>query len=607
MQTRRLPLDVSAASLLPPVVASLVRPLEPALLKILFPDKLLRSVPEPENCAGSAARFAEQLLKNLNIRYEISDTDLQRIPATGSAMIAANHPFGFLEGLLLLALLERVRPDYRIVANELLSSVAALRSRLIFVNPFQESASPQENGRSLRASLEWLQGGGMLIMFPAGEVAHLNWRERSVADPKWNTATARLACRIGCPTLPLFFDGANSLRFQMMGTIHRRLRTLNLARELVNKSKQTIRIRIGSGIPASVLRGYQQPEAATEYLRARTYLLLNRAAALKPISARAKPAIDSLTPRLMADEIAALPSDRKLASNEDLTVYLASAFEIPNVLREIGHCREESYRQIGEGTGNVIDLDEFDEYYQHIFLWSRDQRVAGAYRVAATPDVLSKRGIKGLYTSTLFHYDAAFFERLGPAFELGRSFVCREYQKHYAPLLLLWKGIARCVQQRPECAVLFGAVSISSDYQHLSQTLIVDFLSGHLASKMSDFVRPRHGYRRPALVPKHVKQLSQLLTTAEELSSSIQDLEGDGKGLPILLRQYLRLGGQFLGFNVDSHFSNALDALILADLRTAAQPILERCMGREGAATFRAFHQANRLRVRLLSPARSSL
>ncbi len=595
MQTRQLPLNVSPSSLLPTRFADLIRPLEPALLKILFPDKLLRSVPESAGCEGGAAAFAEKFLQNLNIRYHASAADLRRIPARGSAMIVANHPFGFLEGLLLLDLLERIRPDYRIVANGLLSSLAVLRERLIFVNPFQESASPQENGKSLRAAFEWLHSGGMLVMFPAGEVSYMNWRERSVADPKWNTASARLVRKVGCPTLPLFFGGANSLSFQMMGSLHPRFRTLNLARELMGKSKRTIEVRIGSAIAPGVIRGYADAESATEYLRARTYLLLNRALDMPSTEvnppAKARPVAAPVFPGKLADEIAALPPERVLLSTNDFTVCLAPANEIPNVLREIGRCRELTYRELGEGTGNSLDLDEFDDYYQHMVLWSPlDQRVAGAYRLAHTPDVLPKHGIKGLYTSTLFHYGPAFFERIGPALELGRSFVCRDYQKHYAPLLLLWKGIARCVHLRPECAVLFGAVSISSEYQSMSQTLIVNFLNGHLANDLTPWVRPRSRFRRPVTIPKHLEQLSRLLPTVEELSSSLQDLEGDGKGVPVLMRQYLKLGGQFLGFSVDPNFSNALDALLVADLRTATRSMLERCMGHEAAASFRAFH-----------------
>jgi putative hemolysin len=175
-------------------------------------------------------------------------------------------------------------------------------------------------------------------------------------------------------------------------------------------------------------------------------------------------------------EVERLGAERVLVSGGDFQVLLASAPEIPNLLHEIGRCREVTYRAVGEGTGNALDLDEFDQHYQHMILWNVvDRRLAGAYRLAATTDVLPTRGVKGLYTNTLFHYESEFFERIGPAVELGRSFVCPEYQKHYSPLLMLWKGIAAFVQRRPECAVLFGAVSISSDYQALSRSLIVDY------------------------------------------------------------------------------------------------------------------------------------
>lgn len=583
----------------PPPISGLIRPLEPALFRLLIPDKLRRSIPGPGPGAVSPAQFAEGLLRNLDIRYEVADADLRRIPTRGSGLIVANHPFGFLEGLIFLSLLERVRTDYRIMANGLLSSVAALRERLIFVNPFQEREARYENGRAIRASIEFLSAAGLLVMFPAGEVAHLNWAERPIADPKWSTAPARLARNLGCFTLPVFFEGANSMTFQLVGTIHPRLRTLNLPRELSRKSRHTVRVHIGTPISAAALRRYGDADSATDYIRARTYLLMNRSANPKPerLAAFFRPkqkVIDFPRPAgKIADEIAALGADRMLLQNEDFAVYLAPAAEIPNVLREIGRCREMSYRAVGEGTGNSFDLDEFDEYYNHLFMWARaDHRIAGAYRIAATPDVLPKCGVRGLYTSTLFQYEPGFFERLGPALELGRSFICAEYQKHYAPLLFLWKGIAKYVEQRPECAVLFGAVSISSNYHSLSQTLIVNFLRGHLSSHLADWVRPRREFRSRPLLPRHVKCLNRLLPSLEELSASVQDLESDGKALPVLIRQYLKLGGEFVAFNVDAKFSNAIDALLVADLRTATQTTLERCMGREGASAFRNWHAA---------------
>jgi putative hemolysin len=591
METRQLPFEVSASALLPGPLKSLARPLDPAFLKLFVPEELVRSYSASRLDGQTAAEFTGCMLRQLQIGYEIEESDRNRIPASGAALVVANHPFGMLEGLILVDMLEKVRTDFRIVANGILATTPALHEKVFFVNPF-DNASATENGRSLRLSLDWLRRGGMLVMFPAGEVSYLNWGESPVADPKWNSASARLARKVGCPTVPLFFEGANSLPFQMLGAIHPSLRTLNLARELVKKRSHTINVRVGTSISAAVLKSYPDAESATEYMRARTYLLLNRPARPSTLAQpRIQPASASVPQESIAREVERLDPQQTLGSGGEFKVVIAAADEIPNLLVEIGRCRELTYRAVGEGTGKALDLDEFDRHYRHLILWhAADRRLAGAYRLAATSDVLASQGIKGLYTSTLFHYAPEFFDRIGPALELGRSFICADYQKHYSPLLLLWKGIANYVQRRPECAVLFGAVSISSDYQSLSRSLIVDYLKGHLANELAGLVRPRRGFHRHLPLPKHVKLLGRLIGSVDELSASVQDLELDGKGLPVLIRQYMKLGGQFLGFNVDPHFSNALDALVFADLRVAAAPMLERVMGRAGAQAFRSYH-----------------
>ena len=607
METGRTPFRVSTASLLPAPIRPLVQPFESAVQRFLFPDQLLRSYTAAEMNDGASA-FSDRLLHELDIRYELPEGDLERIPKSGAALIVANHPFGLLEGLILFSLLEKVRRDYRIVANSLLSSVAPLQNRLVFVNPFQTQAVPHENSKSLRVCLEWLHTEGLLAFFPAGEVAHLNFQETGIVDPKWNTTAARFARKLGCPVVPVYFDGANSYPFQLMGTLHPAFRTLGLPRQLLNKRSRTIQLRIGNPVPAATLRGYADVDAATEYLRSRTYLLRNRSqesdSAIRGSRTGKAEQIAAPEPeQVLADEVAALPPERLLISSDEFYVYCAPANEIPHTLREIARCRELTFRQIGEGTRNRLDLDSFDEYYQHLFLWSRkDARIAGAYRLAATIDVLPTRGIKGLYTNTLFRFEPAFFERIGPAFELGRSFICREYQKHYAPLLLLWKGIARCIERRPQCAVLFGAVSISSDYHAISRELIVNFLNGRVSTEIAGWVKPRRGFRTQAFVPKYVKRLSRLLSSVEELSSSVADVETDRKGVPVLIRHYLKVGGQLLGFNIDPSFSNAVDALLLADLRTASPAMLDRCMGRSGASAFRAWHAEQQSNNPVLQP-----
>jgi len=222
-----------------------------------------------------------------------------------------------------------------------------------------------------------------------------------------------------------------------------------------------------------------------------------------------------------------------------------------------------------------------------LFLWSKsDSRLAGAYRLAVTTDVLSRFGIDGLYTSTLFRFHPEFFRRIGPAVELGRSFVVPEYQKNYASLLLLWKGITRVAQRRPEAAVLFGAVSISNRYQAASRSLMINYLAARASHELSQFVQPRKRFGHPVVRDQRIRRFASLAADIEDISLSIADIEHDSKGVPVLLRQYLKAGGRLLGFNLDPKFSDVLDALLVADLRTAPLALLERCMGRPEAQAF---------------------
>jgi len=485
-----------------------------------------------------------------------------------------------------------VRPDSKILANSVLGGIGELRAKLILVNPFGSAAAHKQNLAPLREAHEWLSGGGLLAIFPGGEVASLNWKERSVTDPPWKTTAARLALQARCPVLPIFFPGANSVPFHLAGTLHPGLRTLSLVHEFEKLSSKTVRLRIGNPISSSVLARYEDAGRATAYMRWRTFFLANRfEPASIPLGSLAKTRVRTVTPpdpkRLLAEEVAKLPAGCELTANSEFAVYLAPAAAIPRLLTEIGRCREVAFRDAGEGTEGAIDLDRFDRYYRHLFLWSKtDSRLAGAYRLAVTTDVLPQFGVAGLYTSTLFRFHPQFFERIGPAVELGRSFVMPEYQQNYASLLLLWKGITRAVQRRPEAPVLFGAVSISNRYQAASRGLIVNYLSECASHELVRFVKPRRRYHNPAVRDGQIKRFTTLGADIEDVSLSIADIEDDAKGVPVLLRQYLRAGGRFLGFNVDPKFADVLDALIVADLRTAPIALLQRCMGRTEAKAF---------------------
>lgn len=582
---------------------SFLSPVEP-LVEKLFGIERCRQVFDTARRAGGGVEAVRRMLELLGVDYHVAAGELERIPRSGPVVVTANHPFGLLDGAILAAILTRARPDVRILTNSMLAAIPELRDLCIFVDPFGERCSVGANAGALRESVAWLRKGGLLAAFPAGEVAHLNFRDGTTVDPPWNLTIARLARLGGSAALPVFFRGSNSMAFQLAGVVDPRLRTASLPRELLNKSGRRIHLRIGRPIPAAELRSKAGDGEATEYLRWRTYLLDtagedgNEAVRFFPprLPSFRKPAhiVSALPQNALAPEVGRLGAERKLCEAGDLAVLLGTAAEIPNVLREIGRLREIAFRQAGEGTGRQIDLDRFDRYYWHLFVWNQvTGEVVGAYRLGPTAEILPKYGVAGLYTSTLFRYRKNLFDRTGPAVELGRSFIRVEYQKQYAPLLLLWKGIGQFVARRPDCATLFGGVSISNRYHAVSRYLLVRYLEAHRAHELAGMVAPRRPYR-PAGRVARISGGVPVPGDVEDLSKLIAELESDGKGVPILVKQYLKTGGRLLACNVDRNFSNALDALIVVDLRNAPAPILERYLGKAGATAFAAWHRTCR-------------
>jgi putative hemolysin len=297
---------------------------------------------------------------------------------------------------------------------------------------------------------------------------------------------------------------------------------------------------------------------------------------------------------LLKAEIEALPAEQHLLEGGHFLVRYARAAQIPWCLQEIGRLREKTFRAAGEGTGRAADIDLFDAYYLHLILWdTQAEAIAGSYRMGLADEIVARYGRRGLYTQSLFRYGNRLLECLNPAIELGRSFVRAEYQRSFSALMLLWRGIGRFVLRSPQYAVLFGPVSISNSYAPLSRQLMVDYLSANnVETGLARHVRPRHPFRGmksslwDEVEPADLKDI-------EELSRAVAQIERDNKGVPILLKQYLRLGGRLLGFNTDEQFGDALDGLIMVDLRASEPRLLARyVMGEEGAAAFLAWHGA---------------
>jgi putative hemolysin len=549
--------------------------------------------------------FFSRLLQALSVRYAVRPDDLSNVPKSGPAIVVANHPFGAIEGIVIAAILRSVRPDVKILANHFLRliQVREITDSFIFVNPFEGFDAFRTNIRPMREALHWLDSGGMLVIFPAGEVAHLHLSARTVTDPEWNPSIARLARRTAAPVLPVYFGGSNGILFQLAGLVHKRLRTILLPREFLNKRNRTLEVKIGGLIPPKRFDRFAKDLELTDYLRSRTYLLQYRTSASVPPAPKhvstAQPVADACDPKLLAREVSSLTEDHNLIERNGFAVLCAQAHEIPHVLREIGRQREIAFRRAGEGTGRPLDLDRFDEYYHHIFLWNRSNaQLAGAYRIGSTEHILHRHGIGGLYTSTLFKYGRRFFSCLGPALEMGRSFISAAYQRDSTSLPLLWKGIAQYAVRHPQHRYLFGAVSISDSYQVFSKRLIISYLKPpRLRRRRNWIVQPRNPFPAEPLGQLPAYELVERIQSVQELSECIEEIEPDGKGIPVLFKHYLKLGGKTLAFNVDPDFSNVVDALLLVDLLNTDARALEHLMGAEGAAAFLRYHKSSERRA----------
>ena len=576
-------------------VAAVVRPLLNGMLGIGKIDQIYDAASDLD----VDENFAAKILQAMRIDMQVQREQLERIPAEGPLVVVANHPFGGIEGVALLALLKQIRPDVKLMANYVLGMIPALRNDFIFVDPFGGKNAVQNNLGGMRDSMRWLKDGHCLGIFPAGEVSSFQRDRRAVADVKWAGTIGRIIQRANCDVQCIFFDGRNSRLFQMLGMVNARLRTLMLPRETARKKNHPMVVKVGHVVSADKCKTFDEPDDLMDYLRMRTYVLSagrkdrqwkkrckNRLDRLKRRQRleRLAPAVE---PEILAKELHALSEDQVLIESGIYRVYCARAENIPNTLAELGRLREETFRGVGEGTGQASDIDWWDQHYHHLILWNdEDQDIIGSYRMGLTDQLLAKFGRRGLYSTTLFEYSDRVLDTLTPAIELGRSFVQKKYQKSHVSLGLLWKGIAAFVYRNPLHSKLFGPVSISNEYHSMSKQILVEFIKDHhFDDDLAHGVHPAHPMKiKPVKLWNHDTEGS-VLRKIDDVDELIAEIEPHMKNAPVLIRQYLRLNGKFLAFNVDPNFSDSLDALILCDLADATI-VGKRYMGKDKFAEF---------------------
>lgn len=585
-----------------PAVPFTIRDLLPGSARALGPalDAVtgLRTLQRLYRGPRPAGSFADFALDRLGISVHTGDDELARVPVDGPVIIAANHPHGAADGLALIHLLLRIRPDVKLLGNELLARIPEMRGHLVPVDVFRGGRG--RNRAAVHGAAEWVRAGHALIVFPAGEVSHVGAPDGRLVDPRWRDGAVRIAAQAGAPVLAAFIEGQNSAWFAAAGRLHPHLRTAMLPRELLRLRGSVIRVRLGQVISSHRLEVLGDAPAQTAYVRLRCYGLgtgsPQRGAAVRVLRRARVPApiAAEMPASAIAGEIALLPARACLVESGAWSVYCAAGSSIPHTLREIGRLRELTFRAAGEGTGRDRDLDRYDVRYRHLFVWHRQQQViAGAYRVAPTDLLVAEHGLSALYTRSLFRYPRRLIEELGPALELGRSFVQPAFQRDYQPLLLLWRGIGRLVANEPRYRVLFGPVSISAEYGAVTRQILARFLlANRYSARLGALVRPK----RPLPPDPHddagALVRSTVASSVDDVDAIVRELEAGQRGIPVLLRQYLKLNAKLLGFSVDPAFGHVLDGLIVVDLLDIERSLLARYLGKDGAAGFLEWHAA---------------
>ncbi len=565
-------------------------------------DKLQR-LPENE-C------FFDRAIKAIGISYEVDEQELAKIPKEGSLVVVSNHPLGGLDGIILGAMLNKVRPDCKVLVNGLLAKMVEIKPYVFEVNPFGGKKATAQNVSTMKDVIRHLRGGSCVATFPSGTVSYLHLRDMCISDPDWNKNIANIARKTGANILPVYFEGRNSWLFYVAGLIHPLLRTIMLPREMIRLAKKKpVVMRIGSVISPRRAQEFETDEELTSWLRISSYVLGGRDNRGEPQSKiqlevikrgverlflpqkEIQELIRPINPDVMEREINALPETACMINGDKIAVYCAEAWQMPWTLLEIGRLREQTFREVGEGTGKSIDTDEFDQYYLHMFMWDKlERKIIGAYRIGRTDKIMDALGVQGLYASTLFKIQDEFIYRLSPALEMGRSFIVSEYQKKRSTLAILWRGIGEFLYRNPQYKTLYGPVSISTDYNAVSKDLIVHFLmQRNSEDELVKFVKAK----TPPKVRMKSADKRALLSSArdiEHISALVSEIEIDNKGIPTLLKHYLKLDGRLIAFNVDPEFSSCIDGLIVVDILNSDPKLIKSYMGAEQMASYRKYH-----------------
>ncbi|WP_165733770.1 lysophospholipid acyltransferase family protein [Polaribacter sp. 20A6] len=533
--------------------------------------------------------FLNSILDDCDIKFEIPEEDLKRIPKDGPFITVSNHPLGGIDGVLLLKLLIEKRADYKIIANFLLHRVEPLKPFVMPVNPFESRKDAKSSVAGIKNALLHLREGNPLGIFPAGEVSTYKDGKLNVDKP-WEEGAVRFIKKANVPVIPIYFHAKNSRLFYFLSKISDTLRTAKLPSEVISQGGKVIKVRIGKPISVKDQDEFKEISDFSEFIRKKTYMLANpfekAHKLLSTQNIKIKKTAKKITPQrntsLFVKEIDVLRrGDGRLLESKNYEVFFASAKEIPNLLHEIGRLREVTFRAVGEGTNKEIDLDKFDKYYHHLLLWDREANcLAGAYRMGLGKDIYKKYGINGFYIQTLFRIEPELYQMMDNTIEMGRAFIIGEYQQKPMPLFLLWKGIVHVTLRYPEYKYLMGGVSISNQFSDFSKSLMIEFMKSHYYDPyIAQYIHPKKEYKVKLKDGDKDFVFDATKADMQKFDKIIDEIEPGALRIPVLIKKYVKQNARLVAFNVDPKFNNAVDGLMYIKVSeipdSTVKPVME--------------------------------
>lgn len=534
--------------------------------------------------------FLDAILDHYKIKFEIPEEDFKRLPKQGSYITISNHPLGGIDGVLLLKLLLHQRSDFKILANFLLNRVEPLAPFILPVNPFENHKDAKSSLAGFKSAMTHLKEGHPLGIFPAGEVS--TYKDgKLIVDRPWEEAALKLIRRAEVPVVPIYFHAKNSRLFYTLSKISDVFRTAKLPSEVTTQKNRVIRVRIGQ--PISVPSQNEQETLAdfTDLLRRKTYMLsnayeknslLNQIPNSLKIPKAPRKIATAVRTEVIQEEIVQLrEKDCRLLQSKNYEVFLAKASDMPFVLQEIGRQREVTFRAIGEGTNKSIDLDKFDNYYRHLFLWDDEaQVIVGAYRMGMGSEIFAEHGIDGFYLQDLFRFEPELYGMMQQSIEMGRAYIIKEYQQKPMPLFLLWKGIVHTTLRFPEHKYLIGGVSISNQFSNFSKSLMIEFMkSNYWDPYVAQYIRPKKEFKVKLKDADKDFIFDESEADLNKFDKLIEEVEPGSLRLPVLIKKYIKQNAKVVAFNVDPLFNNAVDGLMyikIADLpEGTVKPVME--------------------------------